>query len=109
MQSSRLLRLGLHSALRRAGIRQVRFHDLRHSVASNLLDAGIEPGEGVEGARPCERAHHAHDLCARDSEGAPGCGRRDGPVCVRVETKWKHWPESGIYLRQNVAQVGDNI
>jgi hypothetical protein len=26
-----------------------------------------------------------------------------------VETKWKHWSESGIYLRQNVAQVGDNI
>jgi integrase len=37
MQSSDLLRTGLHPALRRAGIRQVRFHDLRHAFASNLL------------------------------------------------------------------------
>jgi integrase len=34
MKSSDLLRTGLHSALRRAGIRQVRFHDLRHSWAN---------------------------------------------------------------------------
>lgn len=42
IQSSDLLRTGLHSALRRAGLRQVRFHDLRHSFASNLLAAGID-------------------------------------------------------------------
>jgi integrase len=42
MQSSDLLRTGLHPALRRAGIRQVRFHDLRHSFASNLLGAGVD-------------------------------------------------------------------
>jgi integrase len=36
MQSSDLLRTGLHPVLRRAGIRQVRFHDLRHAFASNL-------------------------------------------------------------------------
>jgi integrase len=40
MQNSDLLRTGLHPALRRAGIRQVRFHDLRHCFASNLLAGG---------------------------------------------------------------------
>jgi len=42
MQSSDLLRTGLHPAMRRAGIRQVRFHDLRHSFASNLLAVGVD-------------------------------------------------------------------
>jgi integrase len=42
MNSSDLLRTGLHSALRRAGLRQVRFHDLRHSFASNLLAASVD-------------------------------------------------------------------
>jgi integrase len=37
MRSFDRLRTGLHAALRRAGLRQVRFHDLRHSFASNLL------------------------------------------------------------------------
>ena len=42
MQSSDLLRTGFHGALRKAGIRQVRFHDLRHSFASNLLAEGVD-------------------------------------------------------------------
>lgn len=31
-----------YPALDRAGIRRVRFHDLRHSFASNLLAAGVD-------------------------------------------------------------------
>ena len=42
MESSDLLRTGLHSARRRAGLRQIRFHDLRHAFASNLLEAGVD-------------------------------------------------------------------
>lgn len=42
MQASALLNQGFRPALRRAGIRQVRFHDLRHSFASNLLHAGVD-------------------------------------------------------------------
>jgi len=37
MSGNDLLRSGFLPALSRAGIRRVRFHDLRHSFASNLL------------------------------------------------------------------------
>jgi integrase len=42
MWSSDLLRTGLHAAFRRAGLRQVQVHDLRHSFASNRLGAGVD-------------------------------------------------------------------
>ncbi len=42
MQASALLQKGFLPALERAGIRRVRFHDLRHSFASNLLEAGVD-------------------------------------------------------------------
>jgi integrase len=42
MHGSVLTARGLKPALRRAGIREVRFHDLRHSFASNLLAAGVD-------------------------------------------------------------------
>ena len=42
MQCSDLLRTGLHPALRRAGIRQVRFDDLRHTFATNLIASGLD-------------------------------------------------------------------
>jgi integrase len=40
MQASALLQRGFYPALERAGLRRVRYHDLRHSWASNLLEAG---------------------------------------------------------------------
>ena len=49
MQGSALIARGLHPALRRAGIRQVRFHDLRHSYASVQLAKG-EPIAAVSKA-----------------------------------------------------------
>lgn len=36
-----LLRRGLHKALDRAGLRRIRFHDLRHTTASLLLANGV--------------------------------------------------------------------
>ncbi len=42
MHASALTARGFKGALRRAGIRAVRFHDLRHSFASNLLAAGVD-------------------------------------------------------------------
>lgn len=42
MQASALLQRGFIPALQRAGVRRVRFHDLRHSFASNLLAAGVD-------------------------------------------------------------------
>ena len=41
MQSSDLLRTGLHPALRRAGLRKVRFHDLRHYLPSLTMSRTI--------------------------------------------------------------------
>ena len=43
MQGCDLLRSGFKPALRRAGLREVRFHDLRHAWASNALGAGVDP------------------------------------------------------------------
>jgi hypothetical protein len=42
MHASALLQQGFRPALERAGVRRVRFHDLRHSFASNLLGAGVD-------------------------------------------------------------------
>lgn len=42
MQGCDLLRTGFKAALRRAGLREVRFHDLRHSWASNALAEGVD-------------------------------------------------------------------
>jgi integrase len=41
-QGTDLPRTGLHPALRRAGIRQVRYHDLRHAFATNLIASGLD-------------------------------------------------------------------
>ena len=37
---SNLLKRGFHPALRRAGLRRIRFHDLRHTAASYLAMSG---------------------------------------------------------------------
>ena len=40
MSSTNLLRRGFYPALRRAGLRKIRFHDLRHTFASLLIASG---------------------------------------------------------------------
>jgi integrase len=39
---SNLLNRGLYPALKRAGLRRVRFHDLRHTFGSHLIAAGVD-------------------------------------------------------------------
>jgi integrase len=82
MRSSDLLRTGLHAALRRAKLRQVRFHDLRHSFASNLLGAGTDIVT-VSKALGHANVHitlttYAHAI-PRERQGRRGCiGAIDG-------------------------------
>ncbi len=38
-----LLRTAYYSALRRAKLRHIRFHDLRHTFASLLISANVHP------------------------------------------------------------------
>lgn len=88
MQASALLQQGFRPALRRAGIRKARFHDLP-LVRIELARGRRRPRDRAESARPRERAHHAHDLRARSSEGATWCSRSHGRA-ARAE-----WKQSG--------------
>src|SRR5271167_1033809 len=106
MQSSDLLRTGLHSALRRAGLRKVRFHDLRHSFASNLLGAGTDIVT-VSKALGHANVHitvttYAHGI-PRERQGAgDALARLMGQSGNKMET-WT--PEKGIRIRENESQV----
>jgi integrase len=108
MKSSDLLRTGLHAALRRAKIRQVRFHDLRHSFASNLLGAGTDIVT-VSKALGHANVHitlttYAHAI-PRERQGAgDALARLMGQSGNKMET-WT--PKLGIIVRQNQAQVVD--
>ncbi len=42
MSSTNLLQRGFYPALRRAGLRRIRFHDLRHTYASLLIADGVD-------------------------------------------------------------------
>jgi integrase len=98
MQASALLQRGLHPALQHAGLRRVRFHDLRYSFASNLFEAGIDI---VTVSKALGRANvhitltidahavpkarqGASDRMAALLGGEPSCDER-----MKVETKWK--------------------
>jgi len=108
MRSSNLLRTGLHAALRRAKIRQVRFHDLRQSFASNLLGAGTDIVT-VSKALGHANVHitlttYAHAI-PRERQGAgDALARLMGQSGNKMET-WT--PESGIIVRSNAAQAID--
>jgi hypothetical protein len=100
MWSSDLLRTGLHPALRRAGRRQVRFHDLRHSFASNLLGAGVDV---VTVSKALGHANVHITLvtyCARDSEGT---ARGRGRIGETFGTEWKQ--NGNIGLRNGLSSL----
>jgi integrase len=42
LDAGQVIRAGLRPALKRAGLRQIRFHDLRHGYASALLASGVD-------------------------------------------------------------------
>jgi integrase len=108
MQSSDLLRTGFHGALRRVGIRQVRFHDLRHSFASNLL------AEGVDVVTVSKALGHAnvHITLVTYAHAIPkarqGAGDALARLMVQTGNKMETWtPKMGIIVSQNTPQVVD--
>jgi hypothetical protein len=112
MQSSDLLRTGLHAALRRAKLRQVRFHDLRHSFASNLLGAGTDIVT-VSKALGHANVHitlttYAHAI-PRERQGAGDAlarlmGQSGNQSGNKMETLT---PKMGSEVGQNIRQVVD--
>ena len=60
----RNVRRVLDALLTKAELPSVRFHDLRHSVASLWIAAGVEPGRGLDAARSLRTEGHA-DLYSR--------------------------------------------
>jgi integrase len=108
MRSSDLLRTGLHAALRRAKLRQVRFHDLRHSFASNLLGAGTDIVT-VSKALGHANVHitlttYAHAI-PRERQGAgDALARLMGQSGNKMETLT---PKTGFEAGQNIRQVVD--
>jgi len=108
MRSSDLLRTGLHAALRRAGLRRVRFHDLRHAFASNLLGARTDIVT-VSKALWHANVHitlttYAHAI-PRERQGAGDALTR---LMGQSGNKLEAWaPEKGIRIRQNALQAVD--
>jgi integrase len=110
MNSSDLLRTGLHPALRRAGLRQVRFHDLRHSFASNLLATGIDVVT-VSKALGHANVHitlvtYAHAIPKERHGAGDALARLMGQSGNKMETSL---PAGDIRVRQNGAQAADTI
>ncbi len=108
MRSSDLLRTGLHSALRRAGLRKVRFHDLRHAFASNLLAAGTDIVT-VSKALGHANVHitlttYAHAIPRARQGAGDALARLMGQSGNKMETLA---PKLGIIVRQDRAQVID--
>jgi integrase len=110
MNSSDLLRTGLHSALRRAGLRQVRFHDLRHSFASNLLVAGVDIVT-VSKALGHANVHitlvtYTHAIPKERHGAGDALARLMAQSGNKMETSL---PAGDIRVRQNSVQAADMI
>ena len=108
MQSSDLLRTGFHPALRRAGLRQVRFHDLRHSFASNLLATGTDI-ETVSKALGHANVHitlttYAHAIPRVRQGAGDALARLMGQSGNKMETLT---PKTGSEVGQNIRQIVD--
>src|SRR5215471_6210748 len=91
--------IGSYKTLARAGLRRVRFHDLRHTFASLLL----QQGESLAYIKE-QMGHSSIDITV-DIYGhlVPGGNReavdglddpREIPDQFRMETKWKHFDEN---------------
>lgn len=60
----------------------IRFHDIRHSAATLMLTAGVNPKVVFRDARSHERGHHPGPLLARHPDDAGGSRAADGPAAL---------------------------
>jgi hypothetical protein len=102
-------RLTRHAALRRAKLRQVRFHDLRHSFASNLL------GSGTDIVTVSEALGHANVHITLTTYAHPiprerqGAGDALARLMGQSGNKMEPWTQKlGIMVKHNQAQVIDS-
>ena len=91
----RILMVGLYPALRRAGLRRVNFHSLRHSCASAMIAAGAPITRDSAPPGPRVAGHHVEGLLAllqgcRD--GYRGSSRRDS---IEKTGRGRKWAKSG--------------
>jgi integrase len=99
---------GRPPALRKAGIRQVRFHDLRHSFASNLLAEGVDVVT-VSNALGHANVHiglltYAHAI----SKSRQGAGDALARLMMQYGNKLETWASKlEIRVGQNRVQVID--
>jgi len=80
------IKKGFHTALRKAGIHDFRFHDLRHTFASQLVMAGIDL-TSVKGLL----GHKEIKMTLRYSHLAPGHKRKAVQVLDRIMEKNENW------------------
>ena len=76
------IKKGFHTALRRAGIHDFRFHDLRHTFASQLVMAGIDITSVKE-----LLGHKSLTMTMRYSHLSPGHKRKAVHVLDRLMEK----------------------
>src|SRR5688500_16384230 len=78
LDGSRLTERRLRPLMKTAGLPPIHFHDLRHTAATLMLSAGVNPKIVSENARPPERRDHARSVLTRHSDNAGGSRPPDG-------------------------------
>ena len=86
LTGSRITERRLRPLLRREGLPPIRFHDLRHTAATLMLTAGVNPRVVSEMLGQYECGHHPRPLLACPAHHA---GRGGSPARRRAERAFK--------------------
>ena len=81
-REARNLLRAFYPAMRKAGIERFRFHDLRHTFATRLIQAGVDVytvqtlGRWKTIAMVLRYAHHRRRVCAGERRCSIDCGEK---------------------------------